>query len=91
LPDEVALLRLEPQLATYVAALKAHAAGRVPRVLRRLLGMVRDYPRASLLAAVQAATDYGLYDLDRLERMVLQRIAHDYFVVPPAGEDDDDR
>ncbi|MBE3099028.1 MAG: transposase [Planctomycetes bacterium] len=91
LPDEVALLRLEPQLTAYVAALKAHVAGRVPRVLRRLLGMVRDYPRAPLVAAVQAAADYGLYDLDRLERMVLQRIAHDYFVVAPAREDDDDR
>ena len=91
LPDEVALLRLAPELTAYVAALKTHAAGRVPRVLRRLLGMVRDYPRAPLVAAVQAAADYGLYDLDRVERMVLQRIAHDYFVVPPAREDDDDR
>jgi transposase len=91
LPDEVALLRLAPELTAYVAALKTHAAGRVPRVLRRLLAMVRDYPRAPLVAAVQAAADYGLYDLDRVERMVLQRIAHDYFVVPPAREDDDDR
>jgi transposase len=90
LPDEVTLLRLEPQLAAYVATLKTHSAGRVPRVLRRLLGMVRDYPRAPLLAAVQAATDYGLYDLDRLDRMVLQRIAHDYFVVRPTREGDDD-
>ena len=63
----------------------------MPRVLRRLLGMIREYPRAPLVAAVQAAADYGLYDLDRLEHMVLQRIAHDYFVVPPAREDDDDR
>ena len=91
LPDEVTLLRLAPELTAYVAAIKRHAAGRVPRVLRRLLGMVRDYPRAPLLAAVQAAADYGLYDLDRVERMVLQRIAHDYFVVAPPREDDDDR
>lgn len=90
LPDEAAIRRLAPQLASYVGALKAHSAGRVPRVLRRLLSMVREYPRAPLLAAVEAAADYGLYDLDRLERMVLQRIAHDYFVVPPAPEDDDD-
>jgi len=91
LPDEVTLLRLAPELTPYVTALKAHAAGRVPRVLRRVLGMVRDYPRAPLLAAVQAAADYGLYDLDRVERMVLQRIAHDYFIVTPPCEDDDDR
>lgn len=91
LPDEVTLLRLEPQLTAYVTALKRHVVGRVPRVLRRLLGMIREYPRAPLVAAVQAAADYGLYDLDRLERMVLQRIAHDYFVVSPTREDDDDR
>ncbi|MBI4478048.1 MAG: IS21 family transposase [Acidobacteria bacterium] len=91
LPDEVTILRLEPQVGPYLTALKAHAAGRVPRLLRRLLGMVREYPRAPLLAAIQAATAYGLYDLDRLDRMILKRIAHDYFVVPPVGEDDDDR
>jgi transposase len=91
LPDEVTLLRLEPQLTAYVTALKRHAAGRGPRGVRRLLGMIREYPRAPLVAAVQAAADYGLYDLDRLEHMVLQRIAHDYFVVPPTREDDDDR
>ena len=91
LPDEVTLLRLEPQLTAYVTALKRHAAGRVPRVVRRLLSLVREYPRAPLVAAVHAAVEYGLYDLDRLERMVLQRIARDYFVVSPAREDDDDR
>jgi transposase len=91
LPDEVTLLRVEPQLGAYLVALKRHAGGRLARVLRRLLGLLRDYPRAPLLAAIQAATAYGLYDLDRLERMVLTRIAHDYFVVPPSGEPDDDR
>ncbi len=91
LPDEAAIQRLAPELAAYVAALKRHGAGRVPRLLRRLLGMVREYPRAPLRAAVEAAAAYGLYDLDRLDRMVLQRIAHDYFVVPAAPEDDDDR
>ena len=50
--------------------------------LRRLLGFVRDYPRDSLLAAVAHADHYGLFDLDRLERLVLKHIAHDYFVVP---------
>jgi transposase len=91
-PDEVAITTLEPQLAPYVVTLKQHAAGRLVRVLRRFLGMVRDYPRAPLLAAVRTAAGYGLYDLDRLERMIVQRIAHDYFVVrAPQKDDDDDR
>jgi hypothetical protein len=47
--------------------------------LRRLLSMLRDYPRAPFLAAVADAERYRLLDLDRLERMVLRRIADDYF------------
>jgi len=36
-----------------------------------------------VLAAVQTAATYGLYDIDRLERMVLRQVARDYF---PAEE-----
>jgi hypothetical protein len=54
-------------------------------MLRRLLGMLRDYPRSTLIAAVDAALAYGLFDLDRLDRMVLRNVARDYFVLDPAG------
>ena len=57
------------------------------RMLRRLQGMVRDYPRAPLLAAVGTALEFGLFDLDRLDRMVLRHIARDYFVLEPAVGD----
>ena len=42
--------------------------------LRQLLRLVREYPREPLLAAVREAARYGLYDLDRLERMILRRV-----------------
>ena len=45
------------------------------------LRMMRDYPRDALVAAVEDASRYGLYDLDRVERMVLRRIARDYFLL----------
>jgi hypothetical protein len=35
-----------------------------------------------LLAAVAQAGQYGLFHLDRLERLVLRQIAHDYFILP---------
>jgi hypothetical protein len=41
--------------------------------------MLRDYPREAFLAAVADAERYRLFDLDRLETMVLRRIADDYF------------
>ncbi len=87
---EQRLVKLEPALASYVAALKAHVRGSTVLALRRLLRMVRDYPRAPLLQAVETAAHYGLYDLDRLERMVLRGVAHEYFVLPLGRDDDED-
>ena len=80
--EEQELARIVPSMSGYVAALKLRAPGRGMLALRRLLGLVRDYPRDSLLAAVEHADHYGLFDIDRLERLVLEHIAHDYFIVP---------
>jgi hypothetical protein len=44
--------------------------------------MRSDYPTKPFLDAVRSAAHYGLYDLDRLERMVLRNIATEYFVAP---------
>ena len=70
-----------PELAAYVAALKEKGRKVVALALRQLLRLVRDYPREPLLAAVGDAARYGLYDLDRLERMILRRVARDYFLL----------
>jgi hypothetical protein len=42
-----------------------------------------------LLAAVGEAARYGLYDLDRLERMILRRVAREYFLLKDGKESDD--
>ena len=57
--------------------------------------MRRDYPTAPLITAIETATHYGLYDLDRLERMILRNVATAYFVLPadrdaPASESSDE-
>ena len=49
--------------------------------------MLCDYPRAPFLAAVATALEYGLFDLERLERLVLRHVGRDYFVLP--SQDDD--
>jgi len=36
------------------------------------------------------AAQYGLYDLDRLERMILRRVARDYFLLRETDSDHDD-
>jgi hypothetical protein len=86
-PEEQELLLTQPGLASYVAVLKKHSSGRGTLALRRLLKMVRDYPAGPLLTAVGRAEHYGLFDLDRLERMALKQIATDYFVLPVQDND----
>jgi transposase len=93
-PDELELAAADPLIAAYAATLKPRSP-RWPVALRRLAQMRRDYPASPLLAAIQTATHYGLYDLDRLERMILRNIATAYFIVPadrstPAPEPDDE-
>ena len=80
--EEQALLRTAPEVTDYVAAFKRRASGRATLALRHLLQIVRDYPRQPVLDAVATAAHYGLYDLERLEKMVLRRIADEYFVWP---------
>lgn len=75
-------MQAAPELSGYVAGLKQSAGGRGTLALRRLLQMVREYPREPVVAAVTTALHYGLYDLERLETMILRRIARDYFIVP---------
>ncbi|MDP9205286.1 MAG: IS21 family transposase, partial [Gemmatimonadota bacterium] len=78
-PEEQAILQAAPEIAGYVTALKQKGRQVVALALRQLLRLLREYPREPFLAAVSEAAQYGLYDLDRLERMILRRVARDYF------------
>lgn len=80
-PEERELLASDAPLADYARVVKQRAA-KWPAALRRLLQMSRDYPKKPFVDALTSATHYGLYDLDRLERIVLRNIATEYFVAP---------
>lgn len=86
-PEQGELLIAEPALTGYVTVLKEHAHGRGVRAMQKLLRMLREYPRQPLLDAVRSAERFGLYDLDRLERMILRQIASDYFPAPQLDDD----
>jgi transposase len=88
-PEEALLLAVAPEIRDYVAELKRRSPGRGTLALRRLLQMVRDYPRPPLLRAVELAAHFGLYDPERLERMVLREIGGEYFVLRDADPDQD--
>ena len=88
-PEELALVEAAPQIAAYVADLKQKGRKVAVVALRQLLRLLREYPRQPLLAAVAEAARYGLYDLDRLERMILRRVARDYFLIGDEEQSDD--
>jgi hypothetical protein len=86
-PEQLEILEIEPRLCSYLKSLKQYVGER-RAPLRRFLSMLRDYPREAFLAALADAERYGLFDLDRLEKMVLRRIADDYFPIDPEHGDE---
>src|SRR5229473_75285 len=89
-PEEQAIVQAAPEIAPYVAALKQKGRKVVALALRQLLRLLKEYPRPPFLAAVREAAQYGLYDLDRLERMILRRVAQDYFLLLDTNSDPHD-
>jgi transposase len=87
-PEEKAIVAAAPELAEYVVGLKQRSRKIVKLALRQLLRFVREYPREPLLGAVREAAHYGLYDLDRVERMILRRVAREYFLLDEGPPDD---
>lgn len=71
----------DPELGAYARALKQRGHGRGVRALRRLLELQRTYPKEPFLAAVRQAAHFGLYDLGRLEKLILQQVAGDFFAL----------
>jgi hypothetical protein len=86
--EEKDIVTAVPELADYVGALKQRSRKVITLALRQLLRLVREYPRQPLLSAVREASHYGLYDLDRLERMILRRVAREYFLLEEGSQDD---
>lgn len=76
-----------PVLDAYVAALTKHCNGRGTRALARLLQLKRSYPAQPFLSALEQALKYGLFDLARLETLVLRQVAGDFFALDDEIQD----
>ena len=85
---EVRLRKDGPALTGYLDALRQHKPGRAVLAMQQMARMWREYPHDCVLAAVDQASAYGMYDLRRLERMVLRQTGGDLFGLP--GSDDHD-
>lgn len=82
-PQEKTLSTSGPALAELVRQLKRRHRGRAIRAIRRLHQMYLDYPTDALRDAVQRALDHGLYELDRIETIVLSQLTGSFFRESP--------
>lgn len=88
---ELEAFRSAPEtLRLYVAALQKRLTPlRATLALRRLATLRAEHPEAPFLTALSTATTYGLFDMDRLERLILSTIRTEYFVLGSHGSSDD--
>jgi transposase len=77
--EEKALSGQYEWLDRFVGELKSRSSGRAVRSLRRLLDLKRTYPHEAFEKATMEALRYGLFDLARLEQMILSHVAGDFF------------
>jgi hypothetical protein len=85
-PEEQALQGHSEILDRFVGEIKKRSQGRAIRPLKRLLDLKRTYPPEPFLAACRQALQFGLFDLTRIERMILSFIAGDFFQIPDEEE-----
>ncbi len=88
-PQEDLLRAQGDEIARLVDALRRRHGGRAVKAVRRLHRIWTDYPTEAVRGAVSVALGHGLTDLDRIERMVLRRVAGDFFRLPVHEEDPD--
>lgn len=84
--EEKALLGQQEWLDQFVQKLKKRSRGRGVMALRRLLDLKRTYPPEAFEKAIREALRYGLYDLTRLEQMILAQVAGDFFTLEEEEE-----
>ena len=77
--QEKKLREISDLMNSYVSALQQHIKGQGHLSIKRLYRMTKEYPLDSIEKAIETALHYGLFDLTRLENMILKHIAGDYF------------
>jgi transposase len=86
--EEKALVGQHPWLDPFIEGLKKRSSGRGIMPMRRLLDLKRTYPPEAFEKAIVQALRYGLYDLTRLEQMILSHVAGDFFNIEDDEEDE---
>jgi transposase len=85
--EEKTLLGQSERLDQYVEELKKRSSGRGVKALRKLLDLKRTYPPEAFEKALTEALRYRLFDLTRLEQMILSEVQGDFFTLDEEGEE----
>ena len=84
--EEKTLASASDELATLVQAIKKKHGKRSTTAIQKLHRLFINYPTDALIIATRKALGYGMYDIGRLESIVLENIAGDFFLFP-IGQD----
>lgn len=76
---EEILLREDEILNQYIDQLKQRLGGKARRSLRKLLQLKRTYPDEAFYKAMMQALHYNLYDIQRVENIILKYVAGTFF------------
>lgn len=86
-PQLTQLQGQHPLLDQYLTLSKQRIRGRGVLHFRRLLELWRTYPRDAFIAGLEQACHYGLFDLTRLENLILTHVAGDFFKLELDGDE----
>lgn len=76
-------------VSAYITELRKHVRGSGVRKFNRLLAIKHTYPLDAFIAAVKQAQHYRLYDLNRLEELIIKFVAGNYFNLTNKENDDE--
>lgn len=78
-PEEAAIRAADPCLSALCDILRARHGGGAVRAIQKLYRLWTDYPDDTVIATVSHAIAYDLFDLHRIEPLILQHIRGEFF------------
>ena len=90
LPEESQLKALGSAMASYMDRLKLKRGHRYGWSVRKLYAILCQYKAEDLLRAVELAAEHGLFDVGRIEGILLQNLARQEYLLPMEPQDYED-
>ncbi len=89
-PEEARLKALGPAMENYLAKLKSERGHRYGWSLRKLYALLCQHKAEDLLRAVERAGRHGLFDVGRIEGVLLGDLARQDYLLPMEPQDYED-